>query len=68
MRIKKNTVKSIKETAFVVNGFTKTHKNPKTSFLFLASKGEYLNGEYEEINEKTYYNRMGNIGYTITLK
>ena len=66
MRIKKNTVKSIKEIANVVNGFCKTYRNPKNSFLYLIS-GEYLNGDYEKCGDKEYIYSIGHMSYIVTV-
>ena len=67
MKIKKDTVKSIKETAMVVNGFSKLYRNPKNSFLYLVS-GEYLNGDFEQCGDKKYIYKTGNMSYLVTVQ
>ena len=68
MKIKKDTVKSIRETAYVVNGFSKNYRNPRNSFLFLASDGDYLTGDFQQIENNKFYCRKGNMGYTVTIQ
>ncbi len=66
MQIKKDMVKKITEVYNVVNSFAKHYRNPHNSFLYLASKGEYLSGDFEEKDGK-YYCRKGNVTYIVTL-
>ena len=68
MQIRKDLIKTITETAFVVNSYSKTYRNPKNCFLYLASKGDYLSGDFEQTKNGKYFCRMGNVGYTVTLK
>jgi hypothetical protein len=68
MKIKKEDVKTIKETAITVNSYSKFYKNPKKSFPYLFSNDNYLLGEFEQCGDKQYICNTGNMSYYVTVQ
>jgi hypothetical protein len=66
MKIKKNSVKTIKETAITVNGYSKLYRNPKNSFVYSITD-DYLLGDFEKMTDKKYICNVGNMSYLVTL-
>jgi hypothetical protein len=64
VRIKKENIKSITEAYHTVNGWSKTFRNPRNSFVWGLDK-EYIQGEYEQIEEDKYIYSTGNVSYVV---
>ena len=68
MKIKKDSVKTVKETANVVNSYSKLYRNPKNSFPYLISNDDYLVGDFQKIGNKKYICNTGNMSYLVTVQ
>ena len=64
MKIKKENVKNIKESYHVVNGWSKTYRNPRNSFIWGFDEN-YIQGDFEQINDKEYIYSTGNVSYLV---